>query len=323
MTTRTTSVLALALALSACGGGDSPPPTSGTPTPSPTSTATLTPTPTPTPTPTVSYTEYDDLTDPQTFQSACATQLQAPLSAATFTSEFGAGLSFAFTPATKQYVVKDSDVDLTFTATDLTTDDANGRVYQKARASGGTDRLSIYNPGYVASPTKYVRFGSLSTLDRVGFTPLTYRCVFGVNTELDDPLPSTRVTYDQFVNVATANVFDSATSNEFYNASKSEIFFRADPATGEVVFQVTLGGDSFSTGTSRYFGNFNGTTTIDGSVKNFSGLLLNSANEVVGKFAGWFFGPSGEEVGIVWNMNTRLSNGNDLAVYSMTIGSNP
>ena len=313
------SALTMALVLAACGGGDGSTPT---PTPTPTPTATASPTPTPTPAP-VSYTEFDDLTDPITFQSACATQSRGPnVPFFTLSTEFGDGLTFESTPAEKKYVVKGQQIDLTFTADLITNEDAAGRSYQLDNPGTPPHFLSVYSPAVGATGTKYARFAYVGT--NISDTERTLnRCVIGVTTELEDQLPNGFLKYEQLFGVSSISVVDVNGGVEYYRTATSTYFFRADPSTGEIQFKVTLRGESVSDGTERFFGSFTGTTTIDGTEKNFSGKIVNGANELVGNFGGWFFGPQGEEMAMAWSLNEQTGNGETFNVYATLIGSNP
>ena len=315
-----TPAIALALALAACGGGgsSSTPTTGGGATPTPTPTAT--PTPTPTPTSSITYTKYDDLSAAQTFQSACASLPRSGGSyIGAFATAFGEGLSFAYDPGAKSYRVTGDTHDLTFQAADIVFEDGNGRRYEKPNATSGLDYLSIYNPGFTVSRTEYARFGYVQTTRPDGQVDL-YRCVLGMATSLSDPLPSGTKTYSQLFTVGNLFVVNGG-STQVSNAGASTVTFSANPATGAITLGIALKGAAG--GTTTNFFDVTGSTTIDGSKQDFSGLLLDGSSTVVGQFGGWFFGPSGTEVGIVWSVNSRQPDGSDVLTASMTLGSNP
>lgn len=232
---------------------------------------------------------------------------------------FGDGLSFAYDPGAKSYQITGDGQDLTFTSDNIVFEDDNGRRYEKPNATSGLDYLSVYNPGFTVSPTEYGRFGFVQTLRPDGQVDV-YRCVFGVTTLLTDPLPSGTKTYSQMFSVANLNVVSPA-GTQAYNGGASLVSFSANPSTGAITLSIEVKGSSG--GATTDFFTVTGDTSIDGSTENFSGLLVDGSSTVVGQFGGWFFGPSGEEVGIAWSITTRLSDGSDFYLAAMTLGSNP
>ncbi|MFL0356890.1 hypothetical protein ACI5KX_10475 [Erythrobacter sp. GH1-10] len=306
---------ALALAVAACGGGggSAPPPTTGggggTPAPSPS--------PSPTPT-SVSYTKFDDLTGDREFNTACS--LNPTISGGqgfggiTLFTDF---FTFAFTEASETWRVAGptlSDTfDSSFGPSDISSQQAGEfTLYRREITVNGNsvpEFFVLITPQLANGSVDYVRGGDAVLFGINSQTQAFYRCVFGVPTELDDALPASTVSYDQFVSAnGNARVTDGAGVVTQYNIEDTQIEVTANPANGEITVTLDVRGREVTrdpttgqittSSTVTQLGTFTGNTAIDGTIQGFEGGLSDSNGQFVGEYSGWFFGPQGIELGI-------------------------
>ena len=318
----TASALVIALALSACGGGGSSGGGTGgggtTPTPSPTPTATPTPTPTP-----VAYTKYADLTGNQTFKTACAGSEDA----ATFSIPFGQGTTIASDRSIPDYRISSDGSGLSgpFSVTFNQSNrdpaaPATVEAYVKANANNFNERFVIGNISVGTTALEYVRSGQIivqSPTRRL----VNMFCAFGVPTLTSDR-PATSVAYVNSRFVGSLRVVQNVGAGPVttYSISASTARLNANPANGQITVTINLIGREIVGGvasaTETPLGTFTGTTSIDGTVQSFSGLVLDSNNTVAGTFGGWFFGPQGREAAFTFNIQQRRNDNSDVIATS-------
>lgn len=303
---------ALALVLSACGGGgnSSPPPTTGgggNPAPSPS----------PTPTP-VSYTKFDDLTGDQTFNTACSLDpaINGGLGTGGITP-FTSFFTFAFADATDTWTIAGPTLTDTFNSSfgpSEISSQAAGEftVYRRELTINGNnvaEFFALITPQLNNGTVDYVRGGDAVMFGTGNQIQAFYRCVFGVPTELDDQLPASTVSYDQFVSAnGNAQLTDGAGVTSQYNIADTQIAVTANPTNGEITVTLNVRGREItrdpntgqvSTSTTiTDLGTYTGNTATTGTIQGFEGLLSDSNGQFVGEYSGWFFGPQGIELGI-------------------------
>ena len=310
------SALAIALTLGACGGGDSAPPTGGTPTP----------------TPTPSYPTFSELTGDQSFSTGCAglygnteridvfgfgrvstvsTSVSINYSEAADSwqtngqSYFGNSFSWTFTPDMLQANPPDNTV-----------------YYRKDNADGSRERLFIAARPLGGTAPAYVR-SSLLTY-RIGSAAPEWRyCVFGVPTRLTDPLPTSTVTYANATVGGTG--FTVGGSTVQYDLAESTVTVSVDPATGAMPVLLTLVGRAYTaTGlsdTRTQLGQYRGEATIDPAVQSYNDAFTDGDRFLEGgNFGGWFFGPSGAEIGFAYSIKARNADGSTITASGTVTG---
>tara|TARA_R110000751_G_scaffold2018_18_gene10502 strand:+ start:288372 stop:289148 length:777 start_codon:yes stop_codon:yes gene_type:complete len=231
-------------------------------------------------------------------------------------------VSIDYNPAAKEYTVTSDAYDLTFTEAHIVDEEEYSRSYRKPEV-GYSDLFSIGAPrtDFYPSPTEFARFAVLQT-DPLGRGRFITNCVTGVTTEPEDTLGLGTLTYSQ-LGSDFENFSATATDGEMrsYFGYDTTYDVAVDADTGDIEFSISLRGSL--SGTERFFGTFNGSTTVDDEQKRFSGVLTDGEGNEIGSFGGWFFGPAGEEVGISWTLDGKLPNGDDLYVRAAVLGSNP
>lgn len=325
----------LALAVAACGGeGSSPPPTGGgggstsgggsgggssgggTPAPSPT------------------YSKFSELTGTQTFRTSCAgVEFVGPQRSAIPAAPFGQGVTLTSNRDAPAFDIQSDGLGLTsagftlsFSAADRdTSTDPALEIFAKVNGNGFTERFSSFAPANTSSSRlEYGRFGQIVAQTPNGLANMY--CAFGVPTELNDS-PSSNIEFAETRFYGSVYVIQNAGAGPTtsYAISNSTSRLTANPTTGEI--DVTLeikgreilnGGGTSSTVTD--LGTFTGSTGIDGSTQNFDDVLVDSSNTVAGTFAGWFFGPQGNEFGYAFSLNTRRADSSDLVVGGVVFG---
>ena len=300
--------------LAACGGGDSaPPPTGGGgPTPSPS--------PSPSPTPSISYTAFDDLTGDQVFNTACAEgiDIQRTNTIALFDEDF----TFAFAAASETWTIagesREGPINTSFGPADITEEDPGVLVlYQRPSPTGGPSEIFAFGtPQWPNADPQYVR-GAFLQSERDNGSVASFNCVFGVPTDLNDELPTSTVTYNQESEVfgSLLEITGPAGNEIFtsYDLAPTTMTVSADPTTLEVSFDIDLRGfevtfdattgdrivstdvTSFGVYTGEAFVSDEGKQTLRGG-----NLFRDGAVQLFAPATGWFFGPQGEEIGLVF-----------------------
>jgi hypothetical protein len=294
------AVGAAGLVLAGCGGdGGSSPPISvipGGPSPTPTPSSS----PTATPTPSASYQTYAQLTGNQSFQTACAAlnfsngNPPAPQPA----TNFGDGLTLAYTAATDSYTISGDGLSLSYAPAQLDPAAPAGvRGYLRTE-NGFTQRFSIGTPAPGGVALDYVRAFSLRAL-RNGQT-LQYQCVFGVPTRLTDPPDATTVTFTRVGINGAAYVAPVGGGLQTYALTASTATLSVNVATGEATTVLRLVGTlqtaSGPASTTTELGTFTGVGDFDDTRPSFYGPLTSTDRDSqFSFFGGWFFGPQGRE----------------------------
>lgn len=315
------SALAIALTLGACGGGDSAPPTGGTPTPTPTATATPTPTPTPTP----SYPTFAELAGDREFKTACGGLYGSSerIDALGFgrLASVATNLSINYTEADEswQTIGRDyfgANFDFTFTPAMLQANPpANTVYYRKDNADGTTERFYLGSRPLGSSPPDYLRTSLLTYRIGTGAPEFRY-CVFGVPTQLTDPLPASTITFANAAIGGTGFV-NATTSIAQYDLGESTVTVSADPATGEIPVILRLVGRQFTpsglSDTRTPLGEYRGTAIVDPSVQSYNDAFTDADRVLLGgNFAGWFFGPQGAEIGFAYSIKAQNQDGSTI-----------
>ncbi|TRD10076.1 hypothetical protein FGU71_13880 [Erythrobacter insulae] len=334
---RNLGAAALALALVACGGGggSSPPPQTGGGSSGGGSSGGGTPAPSPAPT----YTEFASLTGNQTFQSACS-GFELGFNFATFPStSFTNGFGFDFTAATDVWTISPAtgfsafDANLSFGSADLQSSSAEGTAsYRRQDANGQTE---LFRYGFVSSLSPapaYARSLQLSAILPNGNRGI-FRCTFGVTTQLSDPIPTVTassgfISYGSYSIEGDAYVRASDGTTQQFSLDRSNIDFRANPADGSIRVGIeAIGREFLSTGAlsdqETALGTAQGDTSIDGSEQNFSGLMNGTSpdgNFFGGGFGGWFFGPQGAELGMVFEFFINRADGSVVIMSGVVTG---
>ncbi|MBX7540242.1 hypothetical protein [Qipengyuania sphaerica] len=302
-------VVALGL-LSACGGGDSSGPSTGGPTPAPP--------PPPPPPPAATYVKFADLTGVQNFQTTCAGEESysgqpVPLGGFPFGNTVAiqsdrSGPSYDITVANIGFAGERS---LSFTPENLeSSSTATSQRYSFVDGTGRTQRYSIFVPRVSDTDLEYTRLASLFSPSDTGFINLI--CALGVPTVLTD-VPASSVNFVTSSTAAILRIVQNAGSGGGptvqYSAVPTIAEGFGDPATGTVRFSIDLKGYEFVGGMRSDvvtdIGRYTGETTIDGSETNFSGLVVNAENVVVGEFGGWYFGPQGRTMAVSYTVTDR------------------
>jgi hypothetical protein len=307
----------IALLLAACGGDETNPPATGGGTP----------TPTPTPSPTPTYSTFNQLTGNQTFRTTCAgTQSQGgglPVAA----SPFGAGVTITSDRSGPSYNLTTDGAGLfgtfalSFTQADRDTTVTTAESYRRTAPNGFTERFITLPPQRSGVAYDYARFGQIVAL--VSNQPVTLFCAYGVPTLLTD-VPATAPTYTPDFVAGSLSVVENvgAGPRSEYLISNTVTGLTANPATGEITVRIDLKGRLRTpTGTSDIvtdFGVFTGRVTIDGTVQNFSGALVDANNVQTGQFGGWFFGPRGREAAFSFNIVQRRADNSDVFAGAVT-----
>ncbi len=302
--------------LSACGGdgSSSPSATSASPTPTPTPSASPTPSPTPGPS---GYTRFDDLSGDQEFSTACSTfgnSSQDPERITPFEEFF----TYSFTQATQTWRLAGQTLQGTTDSSFGPQDIVEDTIGVVTRYERGDERFSISTPQLTVGSVNYARTArQLTLVDGAGGTPF-YRCVFGVPTRLDDPLPSTEFSFGQAMDhfgymAVTDNDLilrtyqpDASTSDIEVDPDARTISIRFEVAGPEITRDPNTGTVTIAS-TNTLIETYRGTATYEDDVQGFTGELFladqNPANaEAVGTFSGAFFGPQGEEIAIAYQV---------------------
>lgn len=299
---------ALALALAACGGGgESTPPTSGGGsggggggsggggggTPAPT------------------YPTFAELTGNQQFRSACGGlfNLQQPIDSGGFTRYPNppSALAHDFSAGSDTWTItgmSPDGVEFTriFTPADVvTTTIPNTTAYRQVDGTGFPNRYFFGQQTIGTTLSTYMRATSLFV--RPGSGTMALSCVIGVPTELSDR-PASTVTYSEFGVIGNVFINNPGGPPSQFEISESAVRLSANPTTGLIEFELDLVGRQFQpdgslSDTRTQFGKFGGNAGIDGTEQSFAAPLNRLPdNSVGGGYAGWFFGPQGQEVGI-------------------------
>ncbi len=225
------------------------------------------------------------------------------------------------------------DTALSFGPPDLAEDDRPNKVVYERRDLQNRPLRFAYNfPRALTATPEYVR-------DVVVASPLPdstlgiFQCVIGVPTALEDKIPDVTET-SGFISYSNYGVrgdvyvdFNDGRASEQYALDRTTIDFRAKPDTGLITLSMNLIGRQYQPDGSLSddevsFGVVSGETTIDGTEQNFSELMTitSSDNMASGTFGGWFFGPSGAEMGLVIGAGQNRSDGATLSISAVIIG---
>lgn len=307
-----------ALALAACGGGgdsSTPPPTGGggggggTPTPTP---------------PAITYTAFNNLTGDRTFRTACA--LGANNSQNFQTSVFNdpGGITFSFAEASQIWTNASNggfgEFSETFGPADLVENIPGVRTfYQRADPNSGfTERFVFGTPQWPSATADYVR-GAFFQSSNGG----SFNCVFGVPTQTDDRLPTSTITYSPQLDAFGTLVNFNGQTATTYDLDPTTGTITADPVTGIVTISVNLRGFEFSfdangnrvdSSVITEFGTTTGQAQVTQGAQGFL-AQMEKANGIgfVAAASGWFFGPQGEEIGIVFSGRESLVDGSNVS----------
>lgn len=305
--------------LTACGGGgsSSAPPTSGTPAPSPSPT----PSPTPTPTPSASYSTFAALTGDRAFASSCG---ELVVSGSNYfaigSTAFGNGIPISYAASSQTYTVAAPPLTIAYGPADLDPAAPTDTIgYRKVDSANFANRFSITRPTLASGSLDYVRHARTLFRETNGTIHDAF-CVIGVPTLLTDPLPSSSINFPAYSLRGTASATISG-SRKQYDLAESTMTFTANPTSRAVNLSITLvGREISSTGLSDTrinFGQFDGQSSVDGAAQSF-GMTLQSPTRISSgsQAAGWFFGPSGAELGLTFTIRV-----NDSASQIEAVGS--
>lgn len=321
-----------ALALAACGGdgGSAPPPATGggagggggTPTPTPTPSA-------------ITYTAFNDLTGNQTFSTACAIGANATQAIGFSIFSDTGGITYSFAEADETWTNASNgtfgEFSETFGPADIIENAPGVRTfYQRLNPAGGLSDIFVFGaPQWPTASADYVRGSFFQSSDGGGFN-----CVFGVPTVLEDDLPSTTITYSQEIDAAGTLVnFPSQSGAGFgptaksFDLSPSTFTVTANPTTGVVSISADIRGFEFTfdangnriDGTEiTEFGTMTGDAQVTDTEQTlFADMFNPSAVNFLANASGWFFGPQGEEIGIVFSGSQSQTDG---SVVSFSFG---
>ncbi len=318
-----------AVVLAACGGGDgssnssTPPATGGggggtggggggTPTPPP---------------PAITYTAFNDLTGDQSFQTACAIGANSMQTFAFSLFSDAGGISYSFAEAGETWTNTSNGAfggfSETFGPSDIVEDEPGVRTfYQRQNPAGVLSDIFVFGtPQWPNATPDYVR-GSFFQSSEGG----AFNCVFGVPTLLEDDLPSSTVTYSQETDAAgTLVTFPGQSGAGFgptatsFDLSPTAFTVTANPDTGVVTISVDIRGVEFSfdadgnrvDGTDiTEFGTMTGEAQVTDTEQTlFADMFNPDGINFIASASGWFFGPQGEEIGIVFSGRQSLADG--------------
>lgn len=288
MITRFGPMIPALLLLAACGGGSGSGVAS---TPAPVSS------PSPTPTPNASL--IGPLTS-ESFANDAATEVgrfYADARPGTGRTANFAPLTISYDASSRSYTVATAGRSQTFSPGDLDSAQSNAAVQVLQKKNGTlTESLTLTKPGTSGALTyQYVGAGYWQRVtdlgDRADFTldAFTYGAVTPVGG-----VPRTGAA------VYSVDLLGSLEDGIPVALSGSGTF-QADFGTGQIATSGTINKTSIQTGGSLGTSTFSGSGTISSSANAFSGSFSYfDFGQFVGSMQGRFYGPVGQEVGLVW-----------------------
>lgn len=317
----------IALALSGCGGSGAdtvqstpPPPVAVAPTPAPAPAPTPAPTPAPGKTPisqeaapptlppVTSGTLVDALKTSADFRTG-STEVIYDVGAQTVQSRnkaYGSSTSIRvyFDAASGKYIV--SNIIGTAHRFPEGYNSSSGPPFASygQNAIDGVRRLSILTPSPQNSKIAltYTSYGvwQFDSSDRSNIDPQindNHFFYFGIPTPVDG-MP--RTGSGDYTGVAQGVLFDP---QSIYNLDGS-MTLGANFATGAIGTTLTLRGTNTTNGLLIIVPVLNGTATIGAGTNSFLGMLTTTDNSLAGSLQGAFFGPTAQEVGYSFAINS-------------------
>ena len=233
-------------------------------------------------------------------------------------------ITYSFAEAAQNWMVTGDTItnqfNLSVGPTDISQDDPVVQtLYLRPSATGGPSEIFVLGtPQWPTAVADFVR-GSFFQTD----TGLSFNCVFGVPTRLDDPLPSSTITYSQEIDAAGTLVAFSGQTAASFDLAASTFTITADPTRGNVVISVDVKGNEFSFDANGNridspdvtgFGTIEGAAFAAGNEQSlFADLSKATGLSFSGAVSGWFFGPQGEEIGLVFSGREQLTDGSQVS----------
>lgn len=147
-------------------------------------------------------------------------------------------------------------------------------------------------------------------------------CVFGVQTDTADTLPTTNLTY--LDSAVDGVLFEGDREPAVrYDLSASQVRIATSSNAREITIALDLKGQQIEADGNRSsiiteIEDFNGAVSVASGTTNFAGTLQNPAvSNVRAAFAGSYFGPRGVEAGIVFHAQFQRADGTFVTLAGM------